>query len=105
MERMKDVEIIAERLRREPYRLLTNDCIIKSVRFKRECRRLGIPARVILCLGRAQAHIMGKWRTVLVIHAWGEVDGQRVEVSRALGSSGIWGIIPVNIQALLTVRF
>jgi len=37
--------------------------------------------------------------------AKGEVDGKRIETSRTLGSSGIWGIIPVNIKPIIAVRF
>jgi hypothetical protein len=96
---------IAEKLRREPYSLLTNDCITKSVRLKRECRAIGIPARVVVCLGLARARWFGRWLTIPVIHGWGEVAGRRIETSRPLGSAGIWGIIPAEIRPLISLRF
>jgi hypothetical protein len=99
-------EGIAERLRQEPYRLLSNDCLIKSIRFARQCRRLGIDAKVVLCLGSVSARIpsLARRLTVPVLHAWGEVGGERIEVSRPLGSEGMLGIIPVDIKPLMKVR-
>jgi len=102
---LERAEEIAERLRQEPYHLLKNDCITKSIRLKRECRALGIPARVVACIGLARAQFFGRRFTIPVVHGWGEVEGQRIETSRPLGSSGIWGIIPVNIKPVIAVRF
>jgi len=56
---MRKAEEITEAPRQEPYRLLTNDCITKSVRFKRRCRAEGISARVVLCMGPARARWFG----------------------------------------------
>jgi len=99
------VEKIAERLRQEPYNLLRNDCITKSIRLKRQCKALGIPARVVACIGLTRARLFGFWLTIPVIHGWAEVDGKRIETSQPLGSSGTWGIIPVNIKPIIAVRF
>lgn len=100
------VEEIAEGLRQEPYRLFSNDCIIKSIRLARQCRRLGIDAKVVLCLGLVSARIplLARRITVPVIHAWGEVGGERIEVSRPLGSEGMLGIIPIDIKPIVKVR-
>jgi len=97
-------EEVAERLRQEPYRLLTNDCVIKAQRLKKECKRLGIPTRTVLCLGLGEARLFGRWVTIPVIHGWAEIEGKRVEVSRPLGSSGVWGIVPVKIRSVITIR-
>lgn len=104
MENLEKAQEIAEKLRHEPYKTLTNDCIIKSVRLKRQCRNLGIPARVVVCIGLARARWFGHWLTLPVIHGWGEVEGKRIETSRPLGSAGIWGIVPVNIRPLVALR-
>jgi hypothetical protein len=100
-------EEIAERLRQEPYRLLSNDCLIKSVRFARESRRHGINAKVVLCFGLASAKMpfLARRFTVPVLHAWGEVGGERIEVSRPLGAQGMLSIVPRDIKSIVAVRF
>ena len=98
-------ENIARPIRYEPYHLLSNDCIIKSIKFKRACRKLGITAKVVVCIGLAKAKWFGRWLTIPVIHGWGEIQGQRIETSRPLGVSGIWSIVPVNIRPVIEVRF
>lgn len=105
MSNLEKAEEIAERLRQEPYNLLTNDCISKSVRLKSECRSLGIPAKVVVTIGIAKARLLSRRLTVPVIHGWGEVEGKRVETSRPIGSSGVMGIIPVNIKPVIIFRF
>lgn len=101
-----EVDEIAERLRREPYRLLSNDCLIKSVRLVRKCKKLGFDAKVVLYLGLASAKmpLLARRVTIPVIHAWGEVEGERIEVSRPLGSQGMLGVVPVDIRPIVTVR-
>ena len=105
MDNIDKAEEIAGALRQEPYHMLTNDCITKSVRLKRQCRALGIPVKVVVCIGLARAQWFGRRLTIPVIHGWGEVEGKRVETSRPLGSSGIWGIVPVNIRPVISVKF
>lgn len=102
---LEEAEALAEKLRQEPYDLLRNDCFIKSVRLKRQCRAVGIPARAVLCLGLSPARFFGHWVTIPVIHGWGEVEGKRLETSRPLGTSGIWGIIPMKIKPVIVIRF
>jgi len=103
MSNLRKAEKIAERLRQEPYILFRNDCITKSIRLKRECESLGIPARVVVCIGLARAKWFGQWLTIPVIHGWGEVEGARIETSRPLGSAGIWGIVPMNIRPMIAI--
>ena len=105
MKWLEKAEEIAEILRHEPYNLLKNDCITKSVRFKRMCVSDGITARATVCIGLARAKWFGHWLVIPVIHGWGEVEGKRIETSRPLGSSGLWGIIPVNIRPFFIIRF
>jgi len=98
-------EKIAKRLREERYILFKNDCVTKSIRFKRECGTIGIQARAVVCIGLARAKWFGYWLAIPVIHGWGEVEGKRLETSRPLGSSGIWGIIPMNIKPIIALWF
>jgi hypothetical protein len=102
---LNQVEEIAEALRNEPYNLLRNDCITKSLRFKRVCKSRGIPARVVVCIGLAQASWLGHRLVIPVVHGWGEVAGKRIETSRPLGSSGLWSIVPADIQPLIALYF
>ena len=105
MSDLEKTEKIAERLRQEPYSLFRNDCLTKSIRFKRECMAVGIPARAIACIGLSRARLFGCWLTIPVIHGWGEVEGKRIETSRPLGSTGAWSIVPMNIKPVITIRF
>ncbi len=104
MDYLTTAEEIAERLRQEPYRLFRDDCIWKSVRFRKECQSMGIPARLVICLGLCRARWLGHWLTILVVHGWGEVAGQRLETSRPLGTAGIWGIVPQDIRPVIKVK-
>lgn len=102
----KTREEIAEKYRQEKYHLLCNNCLTKSVRFARECKRLGIDARVVFCLGSAPARLPGlsKPLSIPVLHAWGEVDGERIELSHPLGYEGILGMMPGKVKALVKLR-
>lgn len=100
---LSQVEEIAERIRQEPYVLFRNDCLMKSMHLKKGCKRLGIPASVVVCIGLAKAKWFGRWVTVPVIHSWAEVEGRRIETSRPLGSSGMWGIVPANIKPVVAI--
>jgi hypothetical protein len=104
MSKLEKVEEIAESLRREPYILFRNDCIWKSRRLKKACRSLGIQAKLVVCLGYSRARLFGRWLVIPVIHGWGEVEGRRVETSRPLGHAGLWGIVPVNIKPLISIK-
>ncbi len=103
MSNLVRAEEIAEKIRQEPYILFKYDCIWKSVEFKRRCLAAGIPARVVVCIGLARARWFRHWLTIPVIHGWGEVEGVRIETSRPIGSSGIWGIIPTNVKPLIGI--
>ena len=105
MSQLEKAEEIAERLRQEPYHLFKNDCLIKAIRFKKKCQAAGIPACAVACIGLVRAYLFGCRVTIPVIHGWGEVEGKRIETSRPLGSSGIWGIVPMTIKPVIAVRF
>ncbi len=100
------VDELAESLRHEPYRLFFNDCLIKSIRFARECKKAGINAKIVCCVGLASARIpvLSRRLSLPVIHVWAEVETERIEVSRPLGSRGILDIVPMDIKPILRVR-
>lgn len=106
MKKQEKVEKLAEHLRHEPYNLLTNDCFVKSIKLKRQCEKLGIPARIVACIGIVRAQVLRLWwLKIPVVHGWVEVDEQRIEVSRPRGAVGTWGIIPRNIRPVIKLRF
>jgi hypothetical protein len=106
MSNLEKAQEIAERLRKEPYSFLTNDCLIKSLKLKKECKPLGISARIVACIGLVRAQVFRLWwMTIPVIHGWAEVEGKRIEVSRPVGASGVWGIVPVDIRPVIKIRF
>ncbi len=106
MNELEKVEEIAQQLQREPYSLLTNDCLMKSLKLRRQCETLGIRAKVVACIGIVRAKVFRLWwMTIPVVHGWVEVNGQRIEVSRPRGASGTWGIIPANIRPVIKLRF
>jgi len=96
----------AERLRREPYRLLLNNCLIKSARLAGQCRSLGVEARVVLCLGLASARLPGLGRRFVfpTPHAWVDVDGDRIELCRPLGWLGLLDIAPEKVKPFVKLR-
>jgi hypothetical protein len=99
-----EVERRAESLRQEPYHLFRNDCVTKSHRLKCACRDLAIPARQVLCLGYARAHIRNCSPWVPAIHSWVVVNGVRIETSRPLGHAGLLGIVPVTIKPVIAIQ-
>lgn len=105
MSNIEKAEKIAESLRQEPYILFRNDCIVKSRRLKKACYTIGIQARLVVCLGYSGVKLFGHNLTILVVHGWGEVDGQRIETSRPLGHAGFFGIIPIDIKPLVALKF
>jgi len=103
---MGQVVEIAERLRREPFRLLDfrhGNCIAKSRRFKRECRRIGVAARIVLCFGVMRSRPLGLPMTLFTIHAWGEVDGQRIEVAVPLDEPDFMGTVHREIKPIIGI--
>ncbi len=96
------MEEVADRLRAEPFHTLRNNCLVKSFRFKRECARRGIRARVVISLGYTR--VKRRLRlTIPIIHAWGEVEGKRIEVARPLDEPSLWGTLDSEVQPVLAV--
>ncbi len=96
------VEEVADSIRAEPFHSLWNNCLVKSFRFKRECARRGIAARVVVSLGYTR--VVRRIRlTIPIIHAWGEVEGRRVEVARPLDEPSVWGTLDGEVRPLVAI--
>jgi len=93
---------IAEAIRKTPFHTLTDNCLIKSFRFKKRCRKQGIKAYVVISFGFAPV----KWGVRLavpIVHGWAEVDGRRIEVARSLYQKSLWGTFDKEIKPVFAI--
>lgn len=102
---MTKVERIAEKFRQEPYHVLPMrySCIGKSFRFKEECIKAGIKARVAISLGVVTTKRLGPLLKILMIHGWGEVEGRRIEVARPLDEKSPWGTFDIDLKPVIAI--
>jgi len=102
---MTKVEKIAEKFRQEPYHVLPMrySCIGKSFRFKEECIEAGIKARVVISLGVVTTKRLGPLLKILMIHGWGEVDSERIEVARPLDEESPWGTFDIDLKPTIAI--
>ena len=102
---MTKVDEIAEKLRQEPYHIfpVRYNCIGKSVRFKKECLRAWIRARVLICFGIVKTRRFGPLIIIPMIHGWGEVEGRRIEVARPLDEKSPWGTFDIDLEPMVAV--
>jgi len=102
---MTRVKKIAEKIRHEPYRVLPMgyNCIGKSFRFKKECLRGGIEARVVISLSIVETRRLGFPAKVPMIHGWGEVDNRRIEVARPLDERSPWGTFDIDLKPMIAI--
>lgn len=102
---MTKVDRIAERIRQEPFRILSlrTCCLTKSFKFRRLCLEAGIEARMVLCVGWVRAKHLGFWMKIPRIHAWGEVNGKRIEISAPLDTVRPLGYLDVDIKPVIAI--
>lgn len=104
MDNLAKAEELAEKLRHEPLNLFTNNCLTKSIRLERECQALGIPARLVVCVGYARTNKwFNRWLIVPAIHAWCDVEGERVETARPVNEIGLLGVPPGDIKPVIAI--
>lgn len=104
MNNLAKAEELAEKIRHEPLDLF-NNCLTKSIRLKRECRALGIPARLVVCIGYVRTKKwFNRWLIVPVIHSWCDVEGVRVETARPVNEIGIFGVPSGDIKPVIAIR-
>ena len=98
-----DVEAIANRIRHEHHTLFSfnRNCLGKSLKFRRECRCIGVKAKVVFGLSTAKIERINL--TVLTLHAWGEVDKERIEVTLPRWTLGGVGILYENIKPIIAI--
>ncbi len=96
---------IAEELRKEPWRIfpMRNNCFGKSLRLRKECRRIGIGAKVVFSLGIIRNDRVPFISSVLMPHTWAEIDGQRIELARPLDGKNTWNTLDINIKPVIAI--
>ena len=78
------IEELADRIRKRPFSIISNNCMIKSVEFTRRCNKMGAAAKVVACLALSHKRVLlTHFRVPIVgLHFYAEVLGKRYEVSR-----------------------
>lgn len=91
---------------REPYSLLGNNCLRKSLRIKARAEALGKKVDLICCLSVVP---IKKWHNLPTVnlHVYSEIEGEKVDVSLDPGHEAIYCknsqkrlIMPVNVSRL-----
>ena len=83
-EQEHSIERLASRIRKRPYLLISDNCLIKSVEFAKRCTEMGVEAKVVPCLALFYLRLpVDDFKVPLVsFHFYAEVLGKRYEVSR-----------------------
>jgi hypothetical protein len=69
-----------EEVYKEPYSLLSNNCVHKSIKIAKKAQELGMETRLVACLTFARMKILKRFPTIQP-HMYVEVMGKRVDVS------------------------
>lgn len=99
----KKVNAIAEKLRREPFQMFGNNCLRKSLKFRRECRGIGVSVRIVLSLCLTPCKRFPLPPKVVWVHAWAEIDGQRIELARPLGERNTVNTFDIDIKPIIAI--
>jgi len=102
---MTKIDEIAEKLRQESFHTITNNCLIKSFRFKRECKRIGVDAQVVITVGIVRLERFNLSLKLPFAHGWVEINGERIEVARPLNKKSPWGTFDIDFKPLVRIRF
>lgn len=100
---MEQVHDIAEKIRHEPFNTITNNCLIKSLRFKRACKEAGIDVAVVMTFGIVEFRRYGLHGRLPFIHTWAYVDHTRVEVARPLDQMSPWGTYDIDLKSVIGI--
>lgn len=105
MNNLIKAEELAEKLRREPWRTfpMRSNCLGKSLRFREECHKIGIKARVIFSLGITRNDRIPFLPSMLLFHAWAEIDGRRIELARPLNEENFWNTFDTDIRPVIAI--
>jgi len=77
------------------------------LQIEKSCKRQRIRVKLVWCLlglVKAKLPVLGSKTIPVFSHFWGEVDGQRIEVSRSSGATEHFGIKPAEIKPIIAFR-
>ncbi len=103
---MNELSTFIDKVYREPYSLVGNNCLRKSLRIKAKAEELGKRADLICCVSIVP---IKKWHNLPTInpHVYTEIEGKKIDVSLDPGHEEIYCknsekklIMPVNISKL-----
>ncbi|MFC1958373.1 hypothetical protein ACFLV6_00400 [Chloroflexota bacterium] len=103
---MNELSSFIDAVYREPYSLLRNNCIKKSLKIKTKAEELEKRADLICCVSIVP---MKKWHNLPTVnpHVYTEIEGKKIDVSLDPGHENIYCknsekrlILPVNISRL-----
>jgi len=105
-EQEHSIERLASRIRKRPYSIISDNCLIKSIEFARRCTRMGVEAKVVSCLAFSHKCVpLAHFRVPIVgPHFYAEVLGKRYEVSHELNDEKRFGsVCDGNPKVLVTL--
>jgi len=91
---------------REPYSLVSNNCIHKSLRIKAKAEELGKRTDLICCI---MVVPINKWHNfpIVIPHVYAEIEGEKIDVALDPGREEIFCknseqkiLMPVNISKI-----
>ncbi|MBI4303507.1 MAG: hypothetical protein HY665_04130 [Chloroflexi bacterium] len=103
---MDELSAFIDRVYREPYSQLKNNCFHKSLRIKRKAEELGKQADLVACVSIVR---IKKWHNLLTVnpHMYVLIDGKKIDVSLDPKKEEEYSknsekklILPVNISKL-----
>lgn len=103
MERDKIIYEIVEQIRHVPFNTFTNNCLIKSLRFRKECRKVGVKAAVVMTLGIVELNRFGIHAKLPFTHTWAYIDECRIEVARPLDQKSPWGSYDIDLKPIIGI--
>ena len=106
MNKVEDVNTIAEKLRQEPWHMFPGicNCLGKSFRFRHRCREINVDAKVVLALiSVSNERFFFLPKKIYGFHAWAEVNGERIELARPLGNKNPWNNYDVDIKQVIRI--
>lgn len=100
---MTEVNKIVIKIRREPFRMFGNNCLRKSLKFRRLCRGIGINVRVVFALVITPCKRFPLPPRILWFHTWAEIDGQRIELARPLNERNTANTYDIDLKPIVAI--